>query len=159
MKKSPLILSLILLTGCAGTGPAFDASQVPHNASKAELVIYRPSSLVGALESPAINVNGVQKCDLSTGNFFYAEAPAGHVKISSSLYGGSVKSTMSADLKSGNTYYVRIAPSAGQAIGAGLGALGADATYDDEGIYKIRLIDKSQALDEVQSTKLTISCR
>lgn len=159
MKKSPLILSLILLTGCAGNGPSFDASRMPVNAAKAALVIYRPSSLMGALESPAIAVNGSEKCDLSTGSFFYAEAPAGATKISSSLYGGSVKSSMSTDLKAGQTYYIKVAPGAAQAIGGGLGALGAMATYDDEGIYKIRLVDSSQAHDELRSTKQTMSCK
>lgn len=165
MKKLTMALTLVAalsLSGCAGTGPAFDAAEAPSSKSKAELVIYRPSSMVGALESPATFVNGIKKCDLPTGSFFYVEAPTGKVKIEFALYGGSVKFGISAHVKAGHTYYVRVAPNTLKAIGGGFGAVGvlaADTISDDEGIYKVRLVDATAAQDELRSTKQSTSCK
>lgn len=163
MKKSPLLLSLILLTGCAGTGPAFDASQTPHSSSKAELVIYRPSSFIGSGWSPATFVNGVEKCDIINGSFYYAAVPAGSTKVEYSVLEHSERSGYSFSAQAGHKYYIRISPEKAKMLGGatfGLaGSLAASGVSDNKGSYSIALEDESQALDEMQSIKQTMSCK
>lgn len=159
MKKCPLIAVLILLTGCAGTGPAFDASQTPSSGSKAELIIYRPASLIGSGWSPATFVNGVEKCDIINDSFYYATVPAGHTKIEYSVLEHSARSGYSFDAQAGHKYYIRISPDKAQIIGSEFGAVGSIATYDNQGPYSIQLMEHSQALGELQSTKQTMSCK
>lgn len=162
MKKSLLISSLILLTGCAGTGAAFNAAQTPRPSSKAELIIYRPSSIVGAMFSPTTFINGVEKCDLPSGSFYYASVRSGIVKIEYSMLENSAKSSYSLDVQAGHKYYIRVSPDRMKAVAGNfglVGAIAANSASDNEGAYSMGLADPSQAKDELESTKQTTSCK
>lgn len=159
MKNPLLLLPLILLTACGGTGPAFDTSETPSSASSATLVIYRPSSFIGSALSPATFINGDEKCDLPSGSFYYASVPAGNLKVEYLFTRPSNKLAYGMNVQADHTYYIRISPDKAQILGGEFGAAGSLAASDNQGPYNIQLVDKSQALHDLQSTKQTMSCK
>jgi len=161
MKKLGMI-ALLFLSGCAGTGKVYDRQAIPApSKNMVQLIIYRPSSLSGVLESPTVNVGGQNTCDISVGSYFITTTVAGKTKIVASQYGGLVKSSLSATLSSGKRYYVKIAPNLAKSIAGGFGVLGTlahDTVAEDKGVYQVRLIDKDTAEEEIIGTKQSTSC-
>jgi len=158
MKKIlSLCLFSIMLSACAGGGAQFNEASIKKpTKSKAQFVIYRTSTLMGALEAPTVSIQDKPVCDLPTGTYFVTEATQGKVKISLSLYGGNVKSSLYGDYKGGRTYYIRLSPNSGTAISGGFGVLGAvvnEASQDDTSPYQLRNVDENSALSNLEPLK------
>lgn len=151
----------MVLSGCA-SGPQYTSDVVSNNNSITQLIVYRPSSLIGAAESPQMVINGKPTCDLPGGSFFVSSVKPGKISIVSTQYGGSVKSSLTVDVKKGQKQFIRVSPNAGVALGGGFGALGgaiAGASADDTGVYKIRPVSADQGQNEIIGTKQSMSCR
>jgi hypothetical protein len=88
LRSLVLFTSIIILSACGTTGQSYNAQLLPNiPKGNAQLVMYRPFSLMGMAESPTMYVNGVPTCEISSGSFIVTNTNAGTVKISSSLYG------------------------------------------------------------------------
>lgn len=152
----------LLLSGCASTGQTYNRQSLSApQKGKEQLIIYRTSSIVGLMESPRMIVDGVPTCSMSVDSYMVTAAAPGKTSVVSSEYGGLVKSTLSFEGKAGHRYFVRLAPNEGKAIAGGFGAVGAaayDISTDDHGVYNLRLVDKSDAAEEIGGTKQTTSC-
>jgi hypothetical protein len=75
-------------------------------AEQASVVVYRISSMVGALIKPSVYCDGQELALMYSGRFFSVPLSPGQHTISLGADGKSV----SVDAKSGDTYYVRVAP-------------------------------------------------
>jgi hypothetical protein len=95
----PIHLSLISASAKGCKGEAAKADQ-------ASVVVYRVSSMVGALIKPSVYCDGQELALMYSGRFFSVPLSPGKHTIA---LGADAKS-VSVDAKSGGTYYVRVAP-------------------------------------------------
>lgn len=163
MKRILAMTFLMVLAGCAAAGPVYTPQALSSpTKDKAQLVIFRPSSLIGAAESPMILVNGAEKCEVPGGSFFVIPAEPGKAMIVTSTYGGLVKSSLSLNLSPSRRYYIKVSANAGKAFAGGMGALGSlahDAVAEDTGTFIIRPVSKDLADIEIAGTKQSMSCK
>ena len=145
-----------VLSGCAAAGPAYNAQEIPKApAGKAQIIVYRAGGLLGAGESPTIQINGHDKCELPQGSFFIAEEQPGKADIGLKTY-GQVITHGTASAQAGKTVYVEVTVNGGGAVGGGFGAIG--ALIANEGPYSIRAVPAETARDDLAGTKQSQSC-
>jgi len=120
-------LCVALLSGCA-TGVSHGPITT-LNPNQTRLVIYRPSGIVGALETADVQVNGMPTCGLRNGAGFIKDVAPGQVTVSVDMWSDIGTSRLSWTAKSGATYYVRAS--------SNLLKAGADVTFGliGDGIY------------------------
>ena len=102
------ILYATFLAGCA-TGISHDPIAT-LNPNQTRLVIYRTSSVIGALETADVKVNGTPTCGLRSGTGFIQDVAPGPVTVSVDMWSDIGTSRLSWMAKSGATYYVMASP-------------------------------------------------
>lgn len=98
------LLSALLLSACAPTlGPVFQkVDRAPEGA--AVVYIYRPSSFIGGGVYYDVRANGVVVTTLYNGGYHPYVAKPGEVEFSAKT---EATSSVTLDVKAGQTYYVR----------------------------------------------------
>lgn len=153
MKKIAILATLFLCACATAKGPEFDptALTAPQGA---QIVVYRPSNVIGSARNPMIEVNGVDKCKLPQNGFAVLDANPGSVTVGVAAYGVSRTTVI---VKKNQRYYMKVTPNMGQVMGLGFGGLvggaivGA-ASYND-GFFKINEVTKSQAESDLVGFK------
>lgn len=113
----------LILSGCA-TGVS-TGSIPPLNPSETRLIIYRPSEIVWAIQTPTVNINGLPTCGISNGSSFQKDVMPGLVTISAQIWDSLGTSHLSFNARADQVYYVRIKPNNGQVwSGMALGVIG-----------------------------------
>lgn len=78
MRFLAVLLTFLLLSGCAATGPAFTPAPHPDaNAKQALVYIYRSDTFAFGGRDAYFYVNGVNVADLSRNGYTWFHAPAG----------------------------------------------------------------------------------
>jgi uncharacterized protein DUF2846 len=102
--------TLLLLAGCAATGPAFqEAGAAPKD--KATVYVYRPSSLVNSGNAPNLFVNDVDHGQLWNAGYIPLSLPPGEISVV--LKGdrwkwGLPPISTKARVEAGKSYYFRM---------------------------------------------------
>lgn len=60
-----LITAMLALSACTASGPEYHGQQ-------AKLIVYRPSSVMGAAHAASVELNGKPLCDINVGGFAIA---------------------------------------------------------------------------------------
>jgi Protein of unknown function (DUF2846) len=94
---------LLLLAGCATLGPTYAPEQVVP-ADKGTVYIYRDPKFVGGAVSYTVSANSVPLAKLSAGSYFVYHPAAGEVEFSAQT---EAKTSVTADIKSGEVYYIK----------------------------------------------------
>jgi hypothetical protein len=109
MKKLIFFLLVVLLFGCAGTGPKYSELSQEMNSmqdNKARIVVFRTgdSSIPGPTK-PSVNINNNKIGELALETFVYADVPSGTHFIETQIFDkpGSCKIALTA--ARGKTYY------------------------------------------------------
>lgn len=99
----PAIACIVLmLTGCTTLGAKYTpATAVPSN--RAAIYVYRPSAMAPAI-SPNVQANGVPLLDLPAHGYFVYYAAPGELTLTEHT---EATTSVTLDVKSGNTYYVK----------------------------------------------------
>jgi hypothetical protein len=107
------VAGLALMSGCATTGPAFTkVENIP--AGKGLMYIYRPASFKGAAVSYDVHVKDKVVTNLKNGGYFPYFAEPGENEVWAKT---EAKSSVTVDVKPGQTYYVKGGVRMGFAIG------------------------------------------
>lgn len=158
--KTLSLLSLLLLTACAGTGDIYRSTVVPE--TKAQVVVYRPSSFVGSGYSPNVEINGRPTCRLANGSFFVRNLNPGQTTLSASAWDLPGTSRLSFDTRAGQQYFVRTSFDSSKvgafALGGMTGALINESAASNKGPYFITLVPEGIAKGEVAKTNEATSC-
>ena len=98
------LVAMFLMVGCAPTlGPVFQTTaKAPGGA--AVVYIYRPSHFGGSGVSYDVRANGVVVVTLYNGGYYPYFAQPGEVELSAKT---EASSSVTLDIKAGQTYYVR----------------------------------------------------
>lgn len=105
--KFIVLLSILLLSSCASSGPKFESLQLAPK-YKALIYIYRPSAFSGVMRNPDVYLNKTKVGKASNGSYFVFEAKPGHSAIYLQDYAGEETGMLEVDLASGQTYFLRI---------------------------------------------------
>jgi len=106
------LFGIILITGCA-TGPSFKKVEtIPEGVGI--VYIYRPASPIGAGVSYEVRADGTPIVTLLSGEYFVYQAKPGEVEFSART---ESTSAITADIKAGQTYYLRCTLSVGITVG------------------------------------------
>jgi Protein of unknown function (DUF2846) len=107
------VVGLSLTSGCATTGPAFaKVENIP--ADKGLIYIYRPSSFKGAAVKYTVHVKDKATMRLTNGGYFPYFADLGENEVWAKT---EAKSSVTLDVKPGQTYYVKGGVRMGFAVG------------------------------------------
>lgn len=132
-------LALVLLGGCAATGPKMSEMQstIPHlKPDQGRVYFYRNASMLGAAMQPNILFNGKVVGESKPGGFFYVDDVPGPKVMSTAT---EVERKLTFTLEPGQTRYVRTA--------VGLGVM--------VGRIQPELVDASTAMPEIVETSYT----
>jgi len=160
MKIFLALMAVVLVTGCASTGPSYlqTSSESPAPPDRAQLIIYRPSGFILAARSPKIEINGQPSCDLPQGGFFKKNVPAGSTVISTSLWDIPGTSRLNFEAVAGEKYAVRVSPDSGKVMsGALFGYIGlaiAEAKSARGGPFQIDLLREETVLSELSKSRM-----
>jgi len=97
-----LLVGLLLFPGCA-SGPKFTKIQAIPD-SMGLVYIYRPGKLIGGAVSYQVNANGTSITRLGSGGYFPYFAKPGEIEFSAKT---ESTSSITLDVKSGQTYYIK----------------------------------------------------
>ena len=143
------ILCATFLSGCAtgiSHGPIATLNQ-----NQTRLVIYRTSSIIAALETADVKVNGVPTCGLRSGTGFIQDVAPGQVTVSVDMWSDIGTSRLSWMAKPGATYYVMASPNLLKTgVGAAFGVIGDGiytATADNSGPLDLGFTQNSGAIN------------
>lgn len=145
-----LICVLLLLSGCAASGPKYmDINQqdMAANGQQAKIIIYRPNQLLHFATAYWVEINGQQACDLHNDSFMVYGADPGKNIITSSRFSMFGTSRLALNLKAGEVAYVRLDIKASHAL---FGMLAA-ATDDTDGPVALSRMTKEEAISEIGS--------
>lgn len=102
-----LILPVLLMGGCASSGPkhAEVAEKIPEVAAGlGRIFFYRDSSIMGAVIQPDIRLNGETVGSSTPGGFFFVDRPSGRYIVSTTT---EVENKIEFSLEDGQTRYVK----------------------------------------------------
>tara|TARA_B100000315_G_scaffold38335_1_gene32995 strand:+ start:724 stop:1239 length:516 start_codon:yes stop_codon:yes gene_type:complete len=151
-------VAVLLISGCAATGPAYTElkSTIPSlEAGKARLYFLRESAFMGSAIAARIQVNGIKVVDLYNDGFIYMDRPSGNVFIMVDAFMnpiGEWRGTFS--LESGKEYYFFVTPNSNKAWAVALLGM-AGALVTEGGPFKVYLIPKEMALEQLKTKKLS----
>jgi len=107
------VVGLSLMSGCATKGPAFTkVENIPPN--KGLIYIYRPSAFGGAAVKYTVHVKDKATKRLTNGGYFPYFADVGENEVWAKT---EAKSSVTLDVKAGQTYYVKGGVRMGFAVG------------------------------------------
>jgi len=112
-----LVGALMLLAGCAATGPKFTEMKASIPALKqgeGRVYFYRSASMFGAAIQPEIRLNGAVVGSSVPGGFFFVDRPPANYEANAST---EVERKLTFTLAAGETKYVRTSPSFGVLVG------------------------------------------
>ncbi len=98
-----------MLSGCAATGPPFQAANLP--ASDALVYVFRSNALTGCVLTPTIEVDGKKAGELRNGGYLPLYMSEGiHVlSVPFEIWDWNIRcNTLSMELKPGEVYYVAL---------------------------------------------------
>lgn len=150
------VILLLVLAGCAASGPAFNEAALPVD-SNSTLVIYRPSGYTGAAVGWDVDVNGKTHCNLHNGSFYIDSVTPGKIDLTSEIWSAPGTTRLSFIGKPRTVYYVRLEADGGKAASAILG--GAAGMFIAEGVsstggpFLFTLVDKQEALPTIADLK------
>lgn len=158
--KTLSLLSLLLLSACAGTGEIYRSEVVPSK--QAQVVVYRPNLFVGMMRSPRIEINGQETCDLAKGSHIVRNVNPGPVTISASQWDLPGTSRLTIPAQPGQRYYVRTVYNNDKVMAGSLGGytgiFAAEASNEPSGPFLIKLVPEGMARGEVAKTNEATSC-
>ena len=97
-----LVASALLLSGCATLGAQYSAAgAAPPN--RATVYVYRPGAMAPAV-SPTVSANGVPLVELPAHGYFVYYAAPGELELAEHT---EAKTSVTLDVKAGETYYVK----------------------------------------------------
>lgn len=99
------LLLIALLSACTATGSNFDAAEA---ATKSQVIVYRPFSVVYFTRGFPISVNGEDICKLSNAGFITVPVTSKKTIVSGSLWDAIGTSSLSIDTSKPQTYYVKV---------------------------------------------------
>jgi hypothetical protein len=116
MMRTSIAALTIVLAGCAGGPRLSEIKQgiAPIPDGQGRVYFYRSSSMLGAAIQPNISMNGTIVGTSKPGGFFYADVPAGNVKVAAST---EVEKQLTFTIESKETRYVKTSPSLGVFVG------------------------------------------
>lgn len=152
-----MILTLLMLAGCAANGIEFNESEIPKT-NGATIVVYRPMAYLGAGAGLyTVGVNGNDACRLHPGSFFLVNDAIGKTEVTASIWSDPGTSRIPINAKSGEIYYIKMEPNdvkQAAAMGAGLvGLLIAEGISSTSGPFIFTEIDDNQAKNELSGLK------
>lgn len=131
-----LFTACLFLTGCAATGGQF--SEQFSKTGGAQLLIYRPSSIVGVVRSPGIEINGQETCDLASNSYILKNVSPGEYTIAAQLWDIPGTSRIRLNAKANHQYFVKVTFDGGKVMSGSLGGyalllVAAELTSDTSG--------------------------
>jgi len=108
---------LLVLTGCAATGPLYKdvaASIPPVPAGKGRIFFYRSDTIFGAAMTSDIRLNDKVVGRSERGSFFYVDTMPGNYAVATST---EVERRLTFTLATGKTRYVKTTVSMGALVG------------------------------------------
>jgi hypothetical protein len=155
------LLVLLLLTGCAASGPMYEKQSLKDH-SKAQVVVYRPGGFVGSGRRPDILINGEKTCELPQGSYFSKEVTPGDVILTAQLWDFPGTSQIKFNARKNTPSYVRVSMDADKVAAAGMGGLiglmVAEGASTNRGPFFMTTVSKEQAEAELASKKLSTAC-
>jgi len=101
--KYLLLLSLLLVTGCASLGPVYSkVDKIPDNAGL--VYLYRPSSFIGGGVAFDIKTGETVIATLHNGGYYPYYSPPGEIEFWAKT---ESRSSVTLDVKTGQTYYIK----------------------------------------------------
>jgi hypothetical protein len=101
-----LVASALLLSGCVTLGAQYSAAgAAPPN--RATVYVYRPAAMAPALSptvAPTVSANGVPLAELPAHGYFVYYAAPGELELAEHT---EAKTSVTLDVKAGETYYVK----------------------------------------------------
>jgi hypothetical protein len=116
-RRYAMVLAVVLVTGCAASGPKFAEvaqSFPPLKATEGRVVFFRSASMMGAAVRPAIRVDGEAVGKSSPGSFFYVDTPPGQHAITAAT---EAESVFTLDVAAAKTHYISSAITMGALVG------------------------------------------
>lgn len=151
----------LLLCGCASGSRFSESALPPLSPEMARLVFIREPHYAGKLISARIKIDGNTVGKLDDGSVIYVDHSPGTVTLSADFVFYPGNSTIAADLRPGQTYFLLVSPREDAAIASTFGILGecADSCGNNKtgGFYQIRLITRQQAVPELVGLTLQAS--
>ncbi|MBB1441165.1 DUF2846 domain-containing protein [Shewanella sp. SG41-4] len=147
-----IVSALLLLLACSATGPKF--SQLESlDMNQANIYIYRPWAMLDGAAAPTIQIDGVDRFDLSNGGYEVITLPLGTHKLT--VKQGAFMSnwraeemTIEYEFEANKNYFVRLSAEFND-----VGAYG--SVISVSGVYGFGLIKESFALSELIELKKT----
>jgi len=150
-KKIIIIISTsLLLLACNATGPKFTQLE-SLDTNQAKIYVYRPWAMLDGAAAPTIQIDGVDRFDLSNGGYEVVTLPPGSHKLT--VKKGGVMSNWRADemnieykFEANKNYFVRLSAELQNA-----GVYG--SVISVSGRYGFALVKESYAINELREVK------
>lgn len=117
VKSVLTLLALVLITGCAATGPRYSeiAPSIPSiSGDKGRVYFFRADTMLGAAVTSDIRLNNRVVGKSERGSFFYVDEAPGNCTVSTAT---EVERQLTFTLSAGETKYVRTSVSMGVLVG------------------------------------------
>ena len=137
--RSLLLCSALLVSACTASGPEY-------HGQNAKLIVYRPSSVMGAAHSAPVEVNGQKLCDINVGGFAVSNA-TGKLTLTASQWAqpGTSRITVNAPA------YVKVEQrSTLEAAFGGLAAMAVEESINQDGPFRFTVVPASVAKEELK---------
>jgi hypothetical protein len=165
MKKSSLLL-ILLLAACSANGPPYadvSGTEIPDNLAR--VVVYRPDHTLGSQSSFWVEINGRQACDIHNASFFVKDVAPGPAVLASSRFSAVGTSKIGLDLKPKTVTFVRLDPKSSRALVGmmGIGGVVAQAAMEgssnSSGPVELAAVPETQAMQEMSGFGSETGCK